>query len=107
MALFFAFLIVSLAFCLGVAYSLFANKNKSREVRVFECGIKKSPETEKKCGVFKLDSLPMVVFLIFDAILLFILYFCSHGKTFSSEVLINLLIVTLTPTLGFIYLLKR
>ena len=107
MALLFAFLIVLFAFGLGVAYSLFANKNKSRKVGIFECGIKKSPDAEKKCGVFKSDPLPMVVFLIFDAIFLLLLYFCSQNKVFSTSALVDLFIVTLIPALGFVCLLRR
>lgn len=107
MTLFFAFLIVLSAFGLGIAYSLFANKNKSREVSIFECGVKKSPDAEKKCGVFKSDPLPMVVFLVFDAIFLFILYFCSQSKVFNAWAFVNLFVVTLIPALGFVYLLRR
>lgn len=106
MALLYVFFIVSTVFAIGLCYSLYANKYKSMDVNIFECGIKKDAD-ESEANPSYLDTFPLVTFLCIDIVFLFLICFAVDFKNLDYSGYINLLVIISLPILGVLYFLRR
>lgn len=98
--------IVVSAFIFVFLYSMFGAKHKSKDVCVFECGVKRTQLMKKNNGLCNTELFPIVAFLIFDAMFIFLLAFVSENKLslFSFS---NLLTIMFFPIIGFVFILAK
>ncbi len=100
-------LIVIGAFVLAFLYSMFCTKNRSRDVYAFECGIKRTQRIGKIAASYKADLFPIVSFLVFDAIFIFLLAFVFCNNSLKLYYISNLLTIMIFPIIGFIFVLVK
>lgn len=98
--------IVVSVFILAFLYSMFGTKHKSKDVCVFECGVKRIQQIGKNTDLYNIELFPIVAFLIFDVMFIFLLAFVSENK-FTLCSFSNLLTIMFFPIIGFIFVLAK